>query len=281
MVCKSSSQEVKVIHLGLRASRDQEKKKSSKVCISLKLQEHLRSLRRLSFSGKEKRKKKKNRPGVTSTTGPPRSRHHCKTQVPKVQKKCESGSITGPGSSFQGGKEINKSNPGSAAREPPSAKPRGRATHARPFRLEPPSPGGWERPGPGFHPSPGIRGLPSPAALLSAPAAAAPTRSIPPYSPAPNSWTRAAHGGSHRERPGPDRPESLRTRQQPEEQQPPRPRPPLPHRAGPTAAATRAAAPMPGPKRRPAADPRPGGPRGEGDAGLPLTTDCARPPRAR
>lgn len=185
---------------------------------------------------------RKNKPGVTSTSGPHKPCHHYKTKVPKVQHlkpEALQGQDRVPGENIK---------PKSAARAPlwpwaerralgPSGPSRRRREAGRRAGL-PPEPGD-SRPSPRRCPfaesgssSSSDSGL-SPAAR---PGRATESRRRPP---------KLGPAGS------------VRTRRRRRRQR--RPWPPLPHRPGPTAAATRAAAPTPGPTAGPRRPGRGGG----------------------
>lgn len=142
----------------------------------------------------------------------------------------------------------------------PSAAP-GRGRHARPFRSEPPSPGGRATSRATGRASTRARGFA--AYPRRCPLADSDTGSSSASAPSPEVRPARA-AGSRRRAPSLGPAGSVRTPRRR------RPWPPLPHRPGPTAAATRAAAPTPGPTADP---PRPG--RGGGGAGL-LPTPPAR-----
>lgn len=195
---------------------------------------------------------RKNKPGVTSTLGPHKPRHHYKTKVPKVQHlkpEALQGQDRVPG---------EKIKPKSAARAPPwpwaerrALGPSGLSRRRREAgqRAGLPPERGDSRPTP--------RRCPLAESGSGSLSDAGPSRAARP--------ARAAE--SRRRPPSLGPAGSVRTRRRRR-----RPWPPLPHRPGPTAAATRAAAPTPGPTAGPR---RPG--RG-GGAGL-LPRPHARVPR--
>lgn len=113
----------------VRDSRYQGNSVVSRVCRSLNLEENVCPPKAFTFG-------RKNHPGVTSTLGPHKPRHHYKTQVPKVQNlmpEALRGQVPVP-------TEKNLTRECSTSR---LATP-GPATRARPFRSKPPSPGGRE-----------------------------------------------------------------------------------------------------------------------------------------
>lgn len=175
----------------------------------------------------------KNNPGVTSTPGPHKPRHHYKTEVPKVpnpKPEALRGRDRVPAEKYSS-RECSAG---------PSAAT-GRATRARPFRSEPPSPGGRAT-GRASTRARGFAAYPRRCPLAQSGSGGS---SDSPPSPAARP-ERAA--GSRRRPPGLGPAGSPRTQRR---QRRPRPWPPLPHRPGPTAAATRAAAPTSGPTAGP------------------------------
>lgn len=82
---------------------------------------------------------RKNKPGVTSTLGPLKPRHHYKTEVPKVQNVKPEALPRQDQVPGEEGKKKKKSKP--RVQRGPLGRP-GPNDARRPFRSEPPSPGG-------------------------------------------------------------------------------------------------------------------------------------------